>query len=323
VEDEHGPGGLPTLSVVIPAYRSPPTVAEIPNRVREATAGVASDVEFVFIDDGSPDDTWERLTAIAAADSSVRIVRLLRNYGQHNAIAAGLQHAHGELILTMDDDLQNPPDQIPLLFAALDTDVDLVYGSPIDHQQTRARNMASRMIKRLMAAGLGPDVNPGMSTFRLFRSALLPAFAGQRDPFGSIDVILSWSTSNVSVVPVRFDGRAGGQSGYTLRRLVRHTLNMLTGYSAAPLRFVSALGVFASFVGFALLAYVLIRYAIDRSTVPGFSFLAAAITLFSGVQLLCIGVLGEYMGRIHFRSMGRPPFIVRTVRGAGLDKDGP
>ncbi len=160
-----------------------------------------------------------------------------------------------------------------------------------------------------------------MSAFRLFRCELLPAFEGLRDPFVSIDVILSWSTARVRAVPVRFDGRAGGESGYTLRRLVRHTLNMLTGYSTAPLRLVSALGLLASLVGFALLAYVLVRFFFYWSFVPGFSFLAAAITLFSGIQMLCIGVLGEYMGRIHFRRMGRPPYMVRDAQGRGLATD--
>ncbi len=306
----------PSLTVVVPCYRSPSTVAAIPAAVRAAVGDRARSIEFVFVDDGSPDDTWARLSVLAE-EPGVRLVRLVRNYGQHNAIAAGLQRASGEVVLTLDDDLQTPPDQIPLLFDALEDDVDLVYGYPEKEPQSWWRNLASRGAKRLMSASLGPDVHPRASAFRLFRRAVLPVFSDINDPFVSVDVMLSWATTRVEAIPVRMDVRSEGASGYTLRRLARHTLNMVTGYSTAPLRLVALIGVAAAVLGFGLLIYVLARWILGDSGVPGFSFLAAALTLFSGVQLLCIGILGEYLGRVHFRSMGRPTFLVRTDTAAG------
>jgi undecaprenyl-phosphate 4-deoxy-4-formamido-L-arabinose transferase len=162
-----------------------------------------------------------------------------------------------------------------------------------------------------MSAALGPDVHPQSSAFRIFRRDLVDAGDGVNDPFVSVDVLLSWATTRVRVVDVEFAERTTGSSAYGFGKLVRHAVNMITGYSTRPLRWVSLMGVACATFGFALLAYVITRWVLGGADVAGFTFLAAAITLFSGVQLLSLGVLGEYLGRMHFRSMGRPPYIVR------------
>jgi undecaprenyl-phosphate 4-deoxy-4-formamido-L-arabinose transferase len=221
------------------------------------------------------------------------------------------------LVLTIDDDLQNPPDQVPVLLEAMTSDVDLVYASPQALPHGTLRNVASRMTKRVMAFALGPEVHAKSSAFRLFRRDLVEAGSSVTDPFVSLDVLLTWATTRIVIVEVRFAQRSSGKSAYTVRRLVRHALNMITGYSTRPLRWVSVFGFVCAALGFALLAFVIVRYLLDQSEVPGFSFLAAAITFFSGVQLLSLGVIGEYIGRMHFRSMGRPPYVIRerTARG--------
>lgn len=306
---------LPSLSVVVPAYRSPATLPELVQRVLQVTAPLASSVEIIFVDDGSPDDTWMRVSALCRAHPEVRALRMSRNYGQHNALLAGVRAATGDLVLTMDDDMQNPPDQIPLLFAALADDVDLVYGYPEVEQQSRFRNIASRSTKRVMRAGMGDAVNPRHSAFRLFRRRLVGAADGVHDPFVSIDVVLSWATARQVAVPVRFDVRSGGVSGYTFGKLVRHAMNMITGFGVLPLRLVSWLGFALSIVGFALAGYVVVRFLFFSTSVQGFTFLAAAINVFAGAQLLSIGILGEYLGRVHFRSMGRPNYLVAVREG--------
>jgi undecaprenyl-phosphate 4-deoxy-4-formamido-L-arabinose transferase len=144
---------------------------------------------------------------------------------------------------------------------------------------------------------------------------LLEAAVDVSDPFVSIDVLLSWATARIVAVDVHFAVRAEGESGYDFAKLVRHAFNMITGYSTRPLRFVSLLGLVFSSFGFALLAFVLIRYFVDGSPAQGFTFLAAAISMFSGVQLLSLGIVGEYLARMHFRTMGRPPFSVRERIG--------
>ena len=304
------------ISVVIPCYRTPGTLDRVCRELAEHVGPLTDELELVLVDDGSPDDTWERIVEAVDNHDWVRGLRLSRNYGQHNALLAGLRAASHPIIITMDDDLQNPPSEVAGMLAALDDGVDLVYGTPAAEPQSRFRNLASVTTKRLMGKLLGPEVNDKMSAFRVFRSRLLSGSARSNDPYVSIDVLLSWATTKVAVVEVDFARREEGTSGYTLSKLVRHAFNMVTGYSTRPLRAVSALGFVISSFGFALLAYVLARFVIEPTDVEGFTFLAAAISLFSGVQLLSLGVVGEYLARMHFRTMGRPAYAVRDEIGS-------
>jgi undecaprenyl-phosphate 4-deoxy-4-formamido-L-arabinose transferase len=310
----------PGLSVVVPAYRSPGTLEELCRELAEHVSPLVASLEVIFVDDGSGDATWNTIETLAVRYPWVRGLTLLRNYGQHNALLAGLRDAQLPLVLTIDDDLQNPPNQVPLLLAALTDDVDLVYAVPTALPHGPLRNAASWGTKRAMAAALGPDVHPRSSAFRLFRRELIDASVQVSDPFVSIDVMLSWATSRIAVVELAFGTRQGGRSGYTFRKLVRHALNMITGYSTRPLRWVSVAGLVFALFGFGLLAFVLVRSILDPTGVPGFTFLAAAVTLFSGVQLFSLGVIGEYVGRMHFRSMGRPPYVVRARTPTCVDR---
>lgn len=302
---------LPSVSVVVPTFRSPGTLRRLCDELDQQVRPLFDDMEIIFVDDGNVDETWSVIRALADENPHVHGVRLLRNYGQHNALLAGMRAARMHLVLTIDDDLQNPPSEVAALAAALTDDVDLVYGTPITKAHGLGRTLASAWTKRMMSGLLGPDVHRQSSAFRLFRRELLQVADEVHDPFVSIDVLLSWGTARVRSVGVRFAERAEGRSGYSLSKLVRHAFNMITGYSTRPLRFVSALGfAFAAF-GFGLLVFVLLRYFLQGSDVQGFTFMAAAISLFSGVQLLGLGVVGEYLARMHFRSMGRPTFVVR------------
>ena len=239
-----------------------------------------------------------------------------RNYGQHNALLAGLRAASHPVVVTMDDDLQNPPREVPRLVAALDDGTDLVYGSPVAETQTAFRNFASVGTKWLMSNLLGSEINAKMGPFRVFRRRLLSASRVTNDPYVSVDVLLSWATTRVTVIEVEFDRRHTGRSGYTTSKLIRHAFNVVTGYSTRPLRMVSALGFAIASFGVILLVYVLARFVIEPSDVEGFTVLATGISLFSGVQLLSLGVVGEYLARVHFRTIGRPAYAVRDEIGA-------
>ncbi len=306
----------PGLTVVVPAYRSPGTLERLCDELRTEVGPLVDDLEFVIVDDGSGDATWDTIRALANDHVDVRGIQLLRNYGQHNALLAGIRNARLPLVLTIDDDLQNPPSEVHHLLEALTPEIDLVYGRPTKERQGAARNAASRVAKWAMARTLGPDVYPRSGAFRLFRRELVAAAADVHDSSISIDVLLSWATKSICDVTVSYGERAGGQSGYTARRLLRHALNMITGYSTRPLRWVSVFGFATALFGFALLAYVIVRYLVGGTDVAGFTFLAATITLFSGVQLLSLGVVGEYLGRMHFRSMGKPPYVIRQTTWA-------
>lgn len=299
------------ISVVIPAYKSAATLPELVRELHRCVQPLVDQFEIVIVDDGSGDDTWATVEQLATGDESVRGLQLLRNYGQHNALLAGIRDARQPLVLTIDDDLQHPPGEVVKLLEGLRPEVDLVYGRPAQERQGPMRNMASRFGKWAMATSLGPDVYPRSGAFRLFRRQLVAASSEVHDPSLSIDVLLSWATNRIVDVPVEHHERTVGRSGYSLTRLLRHMANMVTGYSTRPLRLVSAFGVLTAVLGFALLLYILVRFVVSGSDVAGFTFLAATVTLFSGVQLLSLGVLGEYLSRVHFRSMGKPVYVVR------------
>ena len=246
---------------------------------------------------------------------------LARNYGQHNALLCGIRAARGELVVTLDDDLQNPPEEIHRLLARLDEGYDVVYGSPQAETHGFLRDQASRITKLALQGAMGVESASKVSAFRVFRARLREAFAAYRSPSVNIDVLLTWGTTRFGSVLVRQDERAVGDSGYTLRKLINHAINMMTGFSVLPLQVASVLGLAFGSMGFLVLLYVLLRYLVDGSAVPGFPFLASIIAIFSGVQLFALGIFGEYLARMHFRSMERPPYALRSSTAAQGDTE--
>jgi undecaprenyl-phosphate 4-deoxy-4-formamido-L-arabinose transferase len=307
-------GGSPfmpvELSVVVPVYRSEGSLRELHRRLVDVLDGLVSSFEVVLVEDGGGDRSWHVISELAAADERVVGVRLGRNYGQHNALLCGIRFAKGELIVTLDDDLQNPPEEIPSLVAELSKGFDVVYGTPTQVAHGVLRALASQVTKLALQESMGVASASKVSAFRIFRSRLRDAFENYRSPTVNIDVLLTWGTTRFSSVPVRLDERTVGDSGYTVRKLVTHALNMVTGFSVLPLQIASVLGLLFGALGGLLLAYVVVRFLIHGSSVPGFSFLASIIAIFSGVQLFALGVFGEYLARMHFRSMERPPYIL-------------
>jgi glycosyltransferase involved in cell wall biosynthesis len=267
--------------------------------------------EIVLVVDGSPDNTWQVASELAEKYAETRALRLARNYGQHNALIAGVRNARYGVVVTMDDDLQHPPDQVPLLLEALTDDIDLVYGVPFEEEHGFFRSLLSRAVKAAMASALDIPSARSIGAFRAFRTFLRDGFDGLDGPHASVDVALSWSTTKITEAKVRLEDRAEGKSNYTFALLVKHTFNMLTGYSTKPLRLVGYLGFLCALLGVVLFGVIIYKFASGATTVPGFTTIASMIALFSGAQMLAIGVLGEYVGRLHSDSMGRPTYVIR------------
>ncbi|GAA1308795.1 glucosyl transferase [Planotetraspora silvatica] len=308
-----------SVSVVIPCYRSARTLPVLVPRLVSVLRGISPRHEVVLAVDGGPDDTWQAAAALTRRFDSVRAIRLSRNYGQHNALVAGIREARFDVVVTMDDDLQHLPEEVPLLLAALEGDLlDVVYGVPREEEHGFARSLASRSVKAGMAAVLGIRHARTISSFRAFRTALRDGFRDLSGPHVSVDVALSWVTTRVGSVRVLMSERHAGRSNYTPRLLVRHAVNMLLGYSTAPLRAASYLGFLVGFVGLALAGVVLWSFAAGDTKVAGFTMLASMVAIFSAVQLTAIGILGAYVGRIHGSGMGRPAYVVRELAGPGV-----
>jgi undecaprenyl-phosphate 4-deoxy-4-formamido-L-arabinose transferase len=301
------------ISVVIPAYNSAQTLPLVIERTRAVMRELGSDCEFIVADDASRDETWTVLERLSRAHGDVRAFRFRRNFGQHNALLAGIRAARGETIVTLDDDLQHPPEEIPSMLAELERGADVVYGFPQSLPHSFARNFLSAMTKIVLQKAMGADAARHHSGFRLFRTSLRDAFANYDGAYVNIDVMLTWATMRFSWVAVQHNPRAVGKSNYTIAKLFTHALTLITGFSTLPLRVASIAGLAFTLLGTVLLAFVVGRYFIGGVSVPGFAFIASAITMFSGVQLFALGVMGEYLARIHMRTLGRPAYVIGDV----------
>lgn len=300
-------------SFVIPVYGSSGSLSELLARINLTFNEGEIPFEIVFIEDCGGDDSWSMIESLVRLDNRVCGIRLSRNYGQHNALLCGIRAAKGEIIITLDDDLQHPPEEIPKLIEKINEGFDVVYGPPDKEQHGILRDLASQITKFSLASAMGAANARQANALRVFRTQLRDAFVDYQSPTVNIDVLLSWSTSSFTAVRVRHEPRRSGPSGYTFRKLVSHAMNMMTGFSSQPLQYASIIGVLFGFLGILILFYVLFTWIIYGSSVPGFAFLASLIAIFSAAQLLALGIMGEYLSRMHFRSMNRPAYHVREV----------
>lgn len=303
----------PTCSVVIPVYNSERSLPLLVERLHTTLPALCSDYEILLVNDDSRDESWRVITELCASSPRVIGINLMRNFGQHNALLCGIRQARYELILTMDDDLQHPPEETPKLFAKLAEGYDVVYGAPAAEKHGFWRDLSSRLIKRVLHKLMGINSAATVSAFRLFRAELAQAFSDYQGSFVSIDVLLSWGTTRFASVIVNHQEREYGKSNYSFRKLMSHALTLVTGFSNAPLRIASITGFIFTAFGVGVLLYVLISYIVRGGSLPGFPFLASIISIFSGVQLFALGIFGEYLGRMFSRTLNKPVYTIREV----------
>src|SRR3984885_14344327 len=272
----------PTVSVIIPVYRSEQTLHELYRQLSATMAKITAAFEIVFVEDGGGDGSWAIICDLARKDRRVRGIGMSRNYGQHNALLCGIREARYDVILTMDDDLQHPVSEIAPMLAALRPEYDVVYGAPESEQHGFLRDVASRLTKIALASAMGAETARSVSAFRVFRTRLREGFLTYRSPFVSIDVLLTWTTTRFTAIKVRHVPRVAGESGYTVAKLIRHAVNLMTGFSVLPLQIASIVGFGFVILGALVLTLVIVNYLIRGSAVPGFAFLACIITIFSG-----------------------------------------
>lgn len=306
------------ISVVIPCFNSEASLPLLLPRLDAVLGQLDLPYEVLLVEDGSRDRTWAAIEVLAGQFPAVRGWRLMRNYGQHSALLCGIREARFDVTITLDDDLQNPPEEIPRLLAPFQEGFDVVYGRPEHEQHGVLRDLASLVTKAALQEVMGAETARHVSGFRILRTELRRAFERYYASYVSIDVMLTWGTTRFTAVPVRNDPRRLGASNYTLWKLLVHAMNMMTGYTTLPLQVASMIGLLMASFGVLLLFYIIGRYIVEGGSVPGFPFLACVISIFSGAQLFALGIIGEYLGRIHFRTMERPPYVVReSTRAAG------
>ncbi len=305
---------LPTgISVIVPVYNSERTLLDLVARLKAVLSTIAQGYEIILVNDGSRDGSWTVIEQLCTVHTEVRAFDMMRNYGQHNALLCGIRFARYDKLVTLDDDLQNPPEEIPKLLAKLDDGYDVVYGKPREMKHGLLRNLASLITKAVLQKAMGAETARSISAFRAFRTPLRDAFATYRSPFVSIDVLLTWGTTRFAAVEVNHDARVIGHSNYTVRKLFTHALNMVTGFSTWPLQLASFIGFAFTLFGMCVMMFVLASYFVRGTKMQGFTFLASVISIFSGAQLFALGIMGEYMARLHFRTMERPTYTVRSA----------
>ena len=300
------------LSVVVPVYRGEKLVEPLVERLSKSLPTFAKKYEVILVNDGSPDGSWDVGERLAKKYKWVRGIRLMRNYGQHNATLCGVRLAQYDVIVTMDQDLQHPPEEIPVLLAELEKGFDVVYGAPKKLPQGFLRNLMTANMKNILANVMGVPSVKNISAFRAFRTHLRSAFENFQSPTMIVDVLLSWGTTRFTSVQVNI--AEAQTSNYNFSTLVKAAMLILIGFSTKPLRLASWIGFVMTLFGVGVFIYVMVIY-FTVGSLPGFPFLAAIIALFSGAQLFALGIFGEYLARMFDRSMDRPAYVVYQTAG--------
>jgi undecaprenyl-phosphate 4-deoxy-4-formamido-L-arabinose transferase len=275
--------------------------------------------EIILVSDGSPDDTADVIRRELAGHERVLLVELNRNYGQHNAIMCGFSIARGEFVFTIDDDLQSPPEMLERLWQALG-EHDVVYGVPARRQHKNYRNLGSSLIN-LYYRFIFKRRNR-ISSLRLLRRFIVNQLIAYQGTFVFIDGLIPWSTDRITTVEVEHRVRAHGKGGYSLRRLIRLSFNLFTNFTIFPLHLATFLGLTCALGSFGVGLYYLLKKFLWDIPVSGFTSTIVAITFLSGVQLLSLGIIGEYVGRLHILSNSKPQYHVRGITRLDVRDEG-
>ena len=300
------------ISIVIPVYRGEATIGPLVDELVATVRGVP--LEIVLVNDGSPDDSERAcLDLVAAYPEIVVYAALARNFGEHNAVMAGLRLATGDFVVTMDDDGQNPPSEVPRLIEGARSGHDAVYAQFATKRHHWFRNLGSRFNDRVATLLLGKPPNLYLSTFRCLSRFVVDEVIRYEGPYPYVDGLILRSTSRIATVVVRHDPRTVGSSGYSLPKLLAVWLNMSTSFSVLPLRVVVAIGLVMALAGAVLGVEVIVEKLLRPSVTIGWASLMTALVVFSGIQLIVIGTIGEYVGRLLLTVNRTPQSAVRLV----------
>jgi len=283
-------------------------------RLHTVLSGTNWKYEIIFVDDESHDNSWQLLCELQAKHpKTITAIQLMRNYGQHNALMAGFRQAKGELVVTMDDDLQNPPEEIPKLLKAItENNYDLVYGIYSSKKHEKWRNVGTLLV--LTFYRIVFKANVAVTSFRVIRRNLLESIFTYNLNYTYIDGLLAWNTRRIGSAEVDHLPRRDGVSGYSLSKLLLLSLNLFTNFSILPLQIVSVIGLSTAVFGFLVGAYYLLLGLLSDITVPGYASTITSIMLLGGIQLIALGIIGEYVGRLHINVNRKPQYTIRQIK---------
>lgn len=300
-------------SIIIPVYNGEQTVEKLYDRIKQFFADKYN-YEVIFVYDCGKDNSWEDLLRIKKQNpQNVKLIRLSRNYGQHNALICGFEYAKGDFIVTMDEDLQHAPEDIQkLIDKQKEMDYDVVYGKYEIRNHSRFRNAGSSMLKRIIDVGI-PDIHPDYSAFRLIKAGIAKSCITMRNSYTFLDGYISWITTNCSSCIVSHSERQGGVSAYTFSKLINHTINIFVTFSNLPIRFLTKLSFFVLFLMTLYSTYIIIRKLVFDDLAMGYPSLVIIVGFGVGMIMLSLGIIGEYIYRINLKTTQRPNYNIDKI----------
>jgi glycosyltransferase involved in cell wall biosynthesis len=319
--DDGDAAGAPELSVVIPCYGSARAMPELLSRLDRALDALGVESEIVLVDDCSPDALGLVVQRELKTYPRLRYIELMVNVGQFRALMCGFAHARGCCVITMDDDLQHPPEEIAKLYVHLrdSPHLDAVFGAYEKKQHSGGRNLGSWLLRMVNTRIFHKPPGLVMSSFRCLRRELVDALLANRTRYPVIGALILSSTRRIENVTVRHDARKHGRSSYSLAKLVRTTLDNILSFSSLPLQVISVGGVCISLLSFALGGAYVAVHLIRGNGVPGWTSLFLAVNFYAGLGLLSVGIAGEYLVRIIGESRGQPLYVVRRRLGGNTN----
>lgn len=298
------------LSVVTPVYGCAACLEELVDRILRAVGRHCESVEILLVDDASPDQAWNRIREIASRVPCVRGIRLSRNFGQHYAIAAGIESAHGDWIVVMDCDLQDAPEELPRLLDAAGNGHDIVFAQRVDRQDTLFKRFTSFAFYRFLSYLTEVKYDHSIANFGVFSRKVIDTVNRMPESDRFFPLMVKWTGFKTATVPVVHAERPHGKSSYEFGKLVRLALNVVLSYSDKPLRLVVKLGLLFSLVSLVLAFTSVYRYLLGDIAVAGFTSVIASIWLIGSVTISCIGIAGLYIGRLFNNAKGRPYYVI-------------
>jgi undecaprenyl-phosphate 4-deoxy-4-formamido-L-arabinose transferase len=301
------------LSVIVPFYNESENIEALHERLIAVLQKLGRSFEILYVDDGSADATTDILRRIHAAGDHVRVVIFNRNYGQHAAVAAGFDHAQGDVVVTLDGDLQNPPEEIPKLLEKIDEGYEVVGGWREQRHDAAIRLFFSRIVNGVTSRIVGVSMKDYGCMLRAYRRDVVDRLRVCAESSTFIPALANSLAASVAEVSIEHAPRRFGRSRYTPLRLLRLNFDLLTGFSLAPIQFVSVTGIVVAFFGLFFALFLLIRRLIAGPEVEGVFTLFAILFFFIGIQILALGLIGEYVGRIYMEVRRRPRYVVREL----------
>jgi glycosyltransferase involved in cell wall biosynthesis len=302
------------FSVVIPVFNEVDNLKVLHARLSDVMSGLREPYEIIYIDDGSTDGSFQILKNLHEKDNSVKVIRFTRNFGQHPAVMAGFESAQGEIIITLDSDLQNPPEEIPKMLKKLDEGYEVVFGVFKQRKHSAFRRAGSSFTKKVLSMILPSGVT-NLSAFRVLKSYVVQKLQlfGERSKF--LDGLICWMGFRVGTIEVGHEKRIAGKTKYSFFKLVGMWFDIVVSLTDIPLKFATYTGILLGIVGLLLGLFYVIQYFAYGFSVSGFATTVILISVFAGIQLFCLGILGEYIGRMNKEVKKKPEYIIRDKLG--------